>query len=172
MWKCRKFSHLFCQVLMWSPPKKKGYCTDGGIFFSDFMLISEKKKGLSSEFCKFSLRFVRHSRARRREPQLSTVFGGKQKRWFLAGEKTPEFAKFQCEKVGKNFALFCAYWEHWPQPSTRQPSVLTTTLSGLRICCVKVSYLNQKSNQWKKSNTGIIRCRCSSDLMSETGPVI
>ena len=41
--------------------------------------------------------------------QLSTVFGGKQKRWFLAGEKTSKFAKFQCENAGKNFALFCSY---------------------------------------------------------------
>ena len=25
----------------------------------------------------------------------------------------PEFAKFQCENAGKNFALFCANGEHW-----------------------------------------------------------
>ena len=50
------------------------------------------------------------------EPQLSTIFGGKPKRRFLAGEKTPEFAKFQSKSAGKNFAifaLFCAYREHW-----------------------------------------------------------
>ena len=47
---------------------------------------------------------MRHTRCR--EPQLSTVFGRKQKRWFLAGEKTPEFTKFQCENARKNFALF------------------------------------------------------------------
>ena len=83
-------------------------------FFSDFTLFSKnKKKGPSSKFCNFSPRFLRHTRARRREPRLSKVFGGKQKRRFLAGEKTPEFAKFQCENVGKNFALFCAYREHW-----------------------------------------------------------
>ena len=73
----------------------------------------QKKKGLSSEFCKFSPRFVRHTRTKRREPQLSTVFRGKERRRFLAGEKTPKFAKFQCENDGKNFALFCAYREHW-----------------------------------------------------------
>ena len=44
---------------------------------------------------------------------VSMVFGGKQKLRFLAGEKTPEFAKFQCENAGKNFALFCACREHW-----------------------------------------------------------
>ena len=73
----------------------------------------KKKKGPSSEFCNFSSRFLRHTRERRCEPQLSTVFGGKQKRRFLAGEKTLEFAKFQCENAGKNFTLFCVYREHW-----------------------------------------------------------
>ena len=82
-------------------------------FYVNLQRKKKKKKGSSSEFCNFSLRFLRHTRARRREPQLSTIFGGKQKRWFLAGEKTPEFAKFQCENAGKNFALFCAYREHW-----------------------------------------------------------
>ena len=91
--------------------KKKGHHADGGIFFSDFMLIS-KKKGPSSEFSNFSPRFLRHTRARRHESRLSTVFGGKQKRRFLAEEKTPEFAKFQYENARKNFALFCAYREH------------------------------------------------------------
>ena len=55
---------------------------------------SQKKKGPSPEFSKFSLRFVQYTRARHHEPQLSTVFGGKQKRRFLVGEKTPELAKF------------------------------------------------------------------------------
>ena len=75
--------------------ENKGHRADGGIFFSDFMLIS-KKKSPSSEFCKFSTRFVQHRRARHHEPQLSTVFGGKKK---------PDFAKFQCENAEKNFAL-------------------------------------------------------------------
>ena len=85
------------------------------VFFLQFYVDlqkKKKKKGPSSEFSNFSPRFLRHTRARRREPRLSTVFGGKQKRRFLAGEKTPEFVKFQCENVGKNFALFalfCAY---------------------------------------------------------------
>ena len=92
--------------------KKKGHHADGGIFFSNFMLIPPKK-GPLSKFCNFSPRFLRHTRARRREPRLSTVFGGKQKRRFLVGEKMPEFAKFQCENAGKNFALFCACREHW-----------------------------------------------------------
>ena len=87
------------------------------------MLIS-KKKGSSSKFCNFSLRFLRHIRARRREPRLSTVFGGKQKRRFLAGEKTPKFAKFQCENAGKNFALFCAYRELWPMVVANPPNRL------------------------------------------------
>ena len=92
--------------------KKKGHHADGGIFFSNFMLISKKIKGPSSKFCNFFPRFLRHTRARRREPQLSTIFGGKQKRRFLVGEKMPELAKFQCKNAGKNFALFCAYREH------------------------------------------------------------
>ena len=59
------------------------------------------------------MHLVRHTRARRRESQLSLVFGGKQKRQFLAGEKTLEFAKIQSKNAGKNFALFCTYREHW-----------------------------------------------------------
>ena len=109
---------------MISNNKKKGHRADGGIFFSDFMLISKKKKDPSSEFCKFSTHFVRHTKGRRCEPQLSTVFGGKQTRRSLAGEKTPEFAKFQSENARKNFALFalfCAYREHWwwPRQNTK-----------------------------------------------------
>ena len=78
-------------------------------------LHKKKKKGPSSKFCNLSPRFLQHTRARRREPLLSKVLGGKQKRRFSAGEKTPKFAKFQCENAGKNFALFalfCAYREH------------------------------------------------------------
>ena len=110
--------------------KKKGHHADGGIFFSAFMLISKnKKKGSSSKFCNFSGRLLRHTIAGRREPQLSTVFGGKQKRRFLVGEKTSEFAKFQCENAGRNFALFCAYREHWANGSwTRRPQKF--------LCCI------------------------------------
>ena len=101
--KCQKFSLLFFVRFQCDLKKKKGLRTDKGI----------KKKGASSEFCKFSPRFVQHTRARRRELQLSTVLSGKQKLRFLAGEKMPEFAKFQNENAGKNFTLFCAYREHW-----------------------------------------------------------
>ena len=83
--------------------KKKGHRADGDIF---------KKKKTSSEFCKFSPRFV------------LTVFGRKQKRQFLAREKTPEFAKFQCEKAGKHcalFAIFCTCKEHWVPPLPETP---------------------------------------------------
>ena len=101
--------------------KKKKVITPMEASFSPILCWSPKKKiGPSSEFCNFSPRFLRHTRARRREPRLSTVFGGKQKRRFLAGEKTPEFAKFQCENAGKNFALFalfCTYREHWWLPN-------------------------------------------------------
>ena len=113
------FSSFLSGLVVISKKKKKGHHADGGIFFSDFMLISKKKKkkkGPSFKFCNFSPRFLRHTKARRREPRLSMVFGGKQKSPFLAGETTPEFTKFQCENAGKNFALFalfCAYREHW-----------------------------------------------------------
>ena len=63
---------------MWSPKKKKSHHADGGIFFSDFTLFSKIKN--KKKFCNFSPRFLRHTRARRREPRLSKVFGGKQKR--------------------------------------------------------------------------------------------
>ena len=95
--------------------KKKKVITPIEASFSPILCWSPKKKGPTSKFCKFFPRFVRHTRARRREPQLSTIFGGKQKRRFLAREKTPEFAKFQCENARQNFALFalfCAYREH------------------------------------------------------------
>ena len=110
------FSSFLFGLNVISKKKKKGHHADKAIFFSDFMLIS-KKKVPSSNFCSFSPRFLQHTRARRREPRLSTVFGRKQNRRFLSGEKTPEFAKFECENAGKNFALFalfCAYREHCP----------------------------------------------------------
>ena len=49
------------------------------------------------------------------------------------------------------------------QPCALQPSVLTTTPSGLRIRCVKVLYLNRIN-----AKNAI---RCTSDLMFETGTV-
>ena len=61
--------------------------------FLRFYVDLKKKKGPLSEFCNFSPRFLRHTRARCREPRLSTVFGGKQKRRFLVGEKTTCGAK-------------------------------------------------------------------------------
>ena len=90
--------------------RKKGHHADGGIFFSDFMVIStKKKKGPSSEFCKFSTRFVRHARVRRHVPQLSTVFSGKQKRRFLEEEKKhrnlQKFSAKMLEKISHFFAL-------------------------------------------------------------------
>ena len=101
---------------MWSQKKKKKVIALTEASFSPLLCWSpKKKKGPLSEFCEFSPWFVRHTRARRRVPQLSMIFGAKQKRRFLAGEKTPEFAKFQCKNAGKNFALFalfCAYREH------------------------------------------------------------
>ena len=86
------------------------------LFLRFYVDLQKKKKSPLYEFCNFSPRFVRHTRARRREPQLSTIFGEKQKRRFLMGEKTPKFPKFQSKNAGKNFALFalfCAYREHW-----------------------------------------------------------
>ena len=64
------------------------------------------KKSLLSEFCKFSTRLVRHTRVRRHELQLPTVFGVKEKHRFLAGEKMSEFAKIQCENAGKILHFF------------------------------------------------------------------
>ena len=144
-------------------PPKKGYCTDGGIFFSDFMLISEKKKGLSSEFCKFSLRFVRHSIARRCEPQLSTVFGGR---------KNVGIRKISVRKGRKKFRTFLRLW------GTLTPTLNTAAKRAYHYSIMASHLLRQSAvfkseiESMKKSNTGIIRCRCSSDLMSETGPVI
>ena len=105
------------------------------------MLIS-KKKGSSSEFCKFSPRFMQHTRARHREPQLSKVFGGKQKCRFLMGEKTPGFAKFQCEIAGKTFAFFCAYREHCLGLFASRGKIATAFIliksnSILKLCCYR-----------------------------------
>ena len=107
-----KIFSSFCPVSMCSQKKKERSSRRCRHRFLQFY-VDFQKKGSSSEFCNFSPRFVRHTRARCCEPQLSTIFGGKQKRRFLAGEKTPKFEKFQCENAGKNFALFCAYREHW-----------------------------------------------------------
>ena len=120
-------------VIFKTKQNKKGHHADGGIFCSDFMLIS--KKGPSCEFCKFSTCFMQRTRARRRVPQLSTAFSGKQKRRFLAGEKTPEFAKIQCENAGKNFAHFCAYREHC-----------------LKLYSVHKFFLPAQANRWMESS--------------------
>ena len=88
-------------------PKKKGHRADvWHLFLRLYVDVQKIKNGPLSEFCNFSLRFVRHTRARRPEPQLATVFGRKQKRRFWPGEKTPEFAKFQCENAAKILHFF------------------------------------------------------------------
>ena len=76
---------------------------DGGIFFSDFMLISKKKKVLRLSSATFLRNFCNI-------PERGAVNRGCLR--FLVGEKMPEFTKFQCESAGKNFALFCAFREH------------------------------------------------------------
>ena len=84
--------------------KKKGHRAHGGIFFSDFMLISKIKKVLRLN----SATFLRNLGD---IPERGTV--NRSCLRFLAGEKTSEFTKFQCENAGKNFVLFGAYKEHW-----------------------------------------------------------
>ena len=94
MWKCRKISHHFCPV----PPMEAS--------FSLILCWSPKKKVLRLSSATFLRDFCDI-------PEWGAVNRGCLR--FLAGEKTPEFAKFQCENAGKNFALFalfCAYREH------------------------------------------------------------
>ena len=92
---------------MWSPKKRSSHWRRH--LFLRIYVDHQKKKGPSPEFCEFSPRFVRHTRARRREPQPGSCLR------FLAKTKMPKFAKFQCENAEKNFALFCAYRKHWTQ---------------------------------------------------------
>ena len=106
MWKCRKFSRHFCPISMWSPKKK--VITPMEASFSPILCwsrkkikIKKKKKSPSSEFCNFSSRFLRHTRARRREPQLSTVFGGKQQKC----RNSQNFSVKMLEKISHFFAL-------------------------------------------------------------------
>ena len=107
MWKCRKFSHQFCPVLMWSPKNIKKSKRSSRWWrhrFLWFYVDLKKKKSPSSESCNFSPRFLRHTRARRRELQLSTVFGGKQKRRFLAGNKIAGFWREKKRRNSQNFS--------------------------------------------------------------------
>ena len=82
--------------------KKKGHHADGGIFFSDFMLIS--KKSPLSEFSKFSTRFMQHTEARRCVPQLSM---------FFAGEKNAGICKNSVQKSQKKLEVFPAPSRFW-----------------------------------------------------------
>ena len=59
----------------------------------------------------------------------------------------------------------CVQRESKLEPLVWQASALTTTLPSLHLRSVKVPYLSRING--KKSN--ITGCRCSSDLMSETG---
>ena len=68
-------------------------------FFSPILRYSQKKKkrGPSSKFCNFSPQFLRHTRARCREPRLSKVFGGR---------KNAEIRKNLVRKCRKKFCTF------------------------------------------------------------------
>ena len=95
------FSSFLSSFNVISKKKKERSSRRRRHLFLRFYVDLQKKKRSFSEFCKFSPRFVRQTRARRCEPQLSMVIGGKQKRWFLVGEKTPKFAKFWCKMPEK-----------------------------------------------------------------------
>ena len=85
-----------CLVSMWSPKEGKGNCVDGDIFFSGFMLVSKKKKGLSSEFCKFSMRCEQTFKSQ--APWITAVYG------FWQETKTPVMREKKHQN-SQNFSL-------------------------------------------------------------------
>ena len=117
----KKFLVILSGFNVISKKKKKGYHADGGIFL-DFMLISKKKKVLrlsSASFLRSSCDIQECGDVNRSCLR------------FLAREKMPEFAKYLCENAEKNFALFCAYREHW---CCLRP-VTSGTFLRKELCC-------------------------------------
>ena len=107
------------------------------ILFVQFQCdLKKKEKGPSSEFCKFSPRFVRHTRARCREPQLSTVFGGKQTRQFWREKKRQNSQNFSAkmpEKISHFFALIGNTAKQSPLPKLLTPSHATIFLNKCQM---------------------------------------
>ena len=86
--------------------KKKGHRADvWHLFLQLYVDVQKIKNGPLSEFCNFSLRFVRHTRARHPEPQLATVFGRKQKRRFWQEKKRQNSQNFSA-KMPQKFCTF------------------------------------------------------------------
>ena len=94
------FSSLLSGFNVTSKKKKNDHCADESIFFRFYVDLQKKKKAASSEFSKFSLRYVRHRRERHGKPQLSMVLGGKQKR-----RNSQNFRAKMPEKILHFFAL-------------------------------------------------------------------
>ena len=93
-----KIFSSFCPVSIRSQKKKKGHRADGGIFFSDFMLISKKKKEvLRLRSASFLRALCDIQEARRREPQLSMVYGAR---------KNAGIRKISVRRCQKKFRTF------------------------------------------------------------------
>ena len=85
---------------------KKGSSCWRRHFFLWFYVDLKKKKDPSFDFCKFSLRFVRHTRVRRHVPQLSTVLAGNKNAGFWRGRKNTGICKNSVWKCWKKFRTF------------------------------------------------------------------
>ena len=110
------------------------------------MLIFRKKKGPSSEFCKFSMHFVWHTRVTRREPQLSMVFGGKQSR----KKKNTETRKISEQKCRKKFCTFRTFFALIGNTWGQQPFALVGQRTKKERSSPKIQTLF-RTNRWRTS---------------------
>ena len=113
MWKCRKFSHLFCPVSMW-PPKKKRSSRWRMASFSPIICWCPKNKKWSFVWVLqlFSALCATYQ-SKASWTAAGYSFWQVNKNADFGGRKNARIHKISVRKCRKNFALFCAYREHW-----------------------------------------------------------
>ena len=106
MWKCRKFSRLFCPVSVWSQKKKKRSSRCWRHLFLWFYVDFQKKKDLRLNSASFlhALCATYQSEV----PWTAAVYGfwREQKRRFLAGEKRQNLQNFSAKMPEKTLHFF------------------------------------------------------------------
>ena len=96
--------------------KKKSHCFDGGIFFSDFMLIFKKKKVLRLSSASV-LRASCDIQERGLENRSCLLFlVGNKNAGFWQEKKCQNSQKFNAKMLEKIPHFFCTYREHCLQP--------------------------------------------------------
>ena len=110
MWKCRKFFHLFVRFQC-NLKKKNGHRADGGIFFSDFMLISKKKKVLRLSSASFLCALCDIQKRGAINRSCLRFLAGNKNASIWREKKRWNSQNFSAE-CRKKFCTFCACREH------------------------------------------------------------